>query len=433
MTIKSLSSSNFILSIYALFYIMFIESCGKNIMSNNELKLREGNEVELLSDNLLTEARSVIEESNTLHVPVVELSVLGAGVASLIPSLRTVTTDIDAEGLYRVVNKGAGDVLKASKDGTAWGAIKTADGASKMAKLKEVGSISSTTNVPIDPTTMMMAVALYSIEKQLDNISEMQKQILDFLEVEKESTIKADIQMVSKTLTDYKYNWNNTLECSSNHSKMVDIQHKALANINSYKTRIDEIIQKKKLFTVQSDVDKAYASLQKNFRYYQLSIYSYSLASITEIMLSKNFNEKYIQGTKNQIQQFSNEYRTKFTDCSTYLMKMSYKAIDTSAMKELGKAEKVVGNAIGAIPIVNKGTVDEFLLDGGNHLKSKAKKLEQKSVQKFATLSNPRTSMFIDGLDNMNQIYNHTDEICFDSKNIYLINKQQPLALEKEK
>lgn len=391
---------------------------------SNELEIRNSSEVELLSDNLLDDARLAIEESETLQVPISELSTLGAGVASLIPSLRTVTTNtnIDVEGLYRVVNKGAGDILKVGKDGTSWGAIKAADGASKMAKLKEVESIATktTTTVPIDPTTMMMAVALYSIEKQLDNIAEMQKQILDFLEIDKESKIKADIEMMVKTISNYKYNWDNKLYCTSNHKLMLDIQRRSLENINFYKTQVDGIIKKRKLITAQSDVDKAYYSLQKKFRYYQLSIYSFSMASITEIMLNKNFDENYIQNIKVKIQQYSYEYRTKFTDCSSYLNELSHKAIDTSVMKELGNAGKVVGNVIGAIPIVNKGPVDEFLLDGGKHLKGEAKKIEQKSVKKFATLNNPKTTTFVDTLDNMIQIYNHTDEICFDNKNIYI-------------
>ena len=65
----------------------------------------------------------------------------------------------------------------------------------KFAQLQSAGPLTatSTATVPIDPATMLMAIALFSIEQKLDSIAEMQKQILTFLEVEKESEIEADV------------------------------------------------------------------------------------------------------------------------------------------------------------------------------------------------------------------------------------------------
>ena len=48
--------------------------------------------------------------------------------------------------------------------------------------------------MPIDPATMMMAVTLFAIEQQLKGIEEIQKRILSFLEIEKESEIEADVE-----------------------------------------------------------------------------------------------------------------------------------------------------------------------------------------------------------------------------------------------
>jgi hypothetical protein len=41
-----------------------------------------------------------------------------------------------------------------------------------------------------------MAVALFSIEQELGKIEEMQKQIMSFHEIEKESEIEADVEML---------------------------------------------------------------------------------------------------------------------------------------------------------------------------------------------------------------------------------------------
>ncbi len=42
-------------------------------------------------------------------------------------------------------------------------------------------------------------------------------------------------------------------------------------------------------------------------------------------------------------------------------------------------------------------------------------------LESFATLHNPRTGIFIDKMQDMILIYNHTDRICFDDKKVYLI------------
>lgn len=57
------------------------------------------------------------------------------------------------------------------------------DGSSTMAVLQEAGPLEKTTKTlsPINPSTMMMAAALYSIEQDLKRIEEIQKEILSFL------------------------------------------------------------------------------------------------------------------------------------------------------------------------------------------------------------------------------------------------------------
>lgn len=73
--------------------------------------------------------------------------------------------------------------MKIAKDGNAWGAVKTVTGKSKTVKLAEAGPLSVTSQAvnAFNPATIMISAALYSIEKDLDEIKEMQKKILDFL------------------------------------------------------------------------------------------------------------------------------------------------------------------------------------------------------------------------------------------------------------
>ena len=378
-----------------------------------------------ISEDLLLDARRNIESNSVISFPIAELSTLGAGMSSLIPTFNTVTqtTTIVNEGLYRIANASIGDTLKLAKDGNAWGAMKTAAGKSKMVKLAEAGPVSATTQAvsAFNPATMMMAAALYSIEKDLDEIKATQKKILNFLQIEKESSIEADVETLTKIVSNYKNTWNNELQVASNHKTVDDIQIRARGSINSYKKQIHNSLSSKQFFVSQGKVQSTYIELEKLFKYYRLSLYSFSLASMLEILLSGNRNEEYILKAKEEIEVLSNSYREVFELSSIYLEKLGHAELEANLVKGLGNATKVVGKAIGSIPLVKEGQVDEFLKDSSASLKNNARRMESKAVKQFAMLNSPGTNVFLNKMNDMLMIYNHTNQICFDKENIYFV------------
>ena len=386
---------------------------------------QDGNDLLEVTENMLTDIRSIASDKQVRSVPIASLAALGGSAASLSPALRTVTETmtVNAQGLYTLANESVGDTLKQAKDGTFWGALKTTEGKSKMAKLQSVGplSASSTTTIPVNPATMMMAVALYSIEKKLGEIEEMQKQILSFLEIEKESEIEADVQMLTNLIRNYKSNWDNEHFVASNHKLVIDIKRTALKHMNSYQKNMKAVLAKKILLVDQNKMKSISAELKKKIEYYRLSLYTYSLASLLEIMLSGNFKEEYITGIKAEIEKYTAEYRTIFDESSRYLEKLGSGAIDANLLGGIGMAGKKMGDLIGAIPVVKNGPVDEFLQDNGKKLEKKASNQKSKAVHDFAALGNPQTGVLTEKMQDMIDIYNHTEQICFDRENIYLV------------
>lgn len=384
-----------------------------------------GSELIETADDMLADARMDIALRSSFSMPIAELSTLGAGVSSLIPALNTVTqtTTIDMQGLFRVANAAPGDVLKLAKNGNHWGALKTADGASKMAQFTQAGPLTATTNTvaAINPATMMMAVALFSIEQKLGNIEEMQKQILRNMEFDKQSKVEGDVEQLLSIITKYKHNWDNDLFISSNHKMVNDIQRTAREHMLSYQKRVNAILDSKQFVVVQAQVKSKLHDLLKEFKYYRLSLYTFAMASLLEIMLSGNFKEEYISGVKDEIEKMASAYRHSFEKCSRFLEKMSDSSIETNVLRGLGNASKFTGKVIGSIPVVEKGPVDEFLRDSGNKMKKNAHGIEQDVVRSFAKISNPGTGMFTEKMKDLIEIYNHTEQICVDDKRIYLI------------
>ena len=394
---------------------------GEIINTNTAIETQPGGDTGALLDitqSLLADARIALNSSGVLSVPIAELSTLGAGVSSLIPALNTVTqtTSIAADGLYTIANAGVGDVLKAAKNGNFWASLKTADGASKMVQLQEAGALKQ--------ATMMMAVALFSIEQELGKIEDMQRRIISFLEIEKESEIEADVESLMSIIKKYKDNWDNEHFVSGNHNQVLTYQNRARKNMLGYQKKIAESIGKKPHIVTQAGVKQAFTSVEKEFKYYRLSLYTFSLSSLMEVMLSGNFKESYISGIRDELQQMSDAYRDLFEESSHYLEKLSNSAVDANVMKGIGTAGNAVGKFIGSIPLVKEGPVDEFLQDGGTHLKKSALDMEKDAVHRFASIGNPGTRMFMEKMDEMIQIYNRTEQICFDDKKIYLLPKK---------
>lgn len=358
-------------------------------------------------------------------IPVAELSTLGAGISSLVPAFHTVTetVSISVDGLYKIANAAPGDTLKMARNGNAWGALKTADGGSKMLQLKQAGALSANTQAvaAFNPATMMMAAALYSIEKDLSEISETQKKILSFLEAENESQIEADVDSLTNIASNYKYTWDNEVSVAGNHKLALDIQNRARKNIRLYAKQIADTISAKHMIVAQKDIDRALADLEKKFKYYRLSLFTFSLASLMGIMLSGNFEEGYIDTVKEEIETLSDAYREQFEKGSLYLERLGNAGAETAIVKRVASTGKTLGKFIGSIPVVKEGSVDEFLQEKGELLQNKANEREMKAISTFSALSNPGTRVFVNKMEDMIQIYNHTSSICVDKQNIYLI------------
>ena len=202
---------------------------------------------------------------------------------------------------------------------------------------------------------------------------------------------------------------------------MNDIKIRARGNINSYRKQISNVVSSKQLIIPQSKVKSTYVELEKMFKYYKLSLYSFSLATMLEILLSGNQNSEYIAKSKDEIEILSNSYREIFETSSIYLEKLGHSELEANLVKGLGATSKAIGKAVGNIPLVKEGQVDEFLQNSGSQLQKNARDMKKKTVKQFAILNNPGTKIFINKMDDMALIYNQNNQIYFDKEYVYLM------------
>lgn len=80
----------------------------------------------------------------------------------------------------------------------------------------------------------------------------MQRQIISFLEIEKESEIEADVESLMSIIKKYKDNWDNERFVSGNHNQVLTYQNRARKNMLGYQKKIVESIGKKQHIVTQA-------------------------------------------------------------------------------------------------------------------------------------------------------------------------------------
>lgn len=387
------------------------------VLKKDEIVSLFNGAIENVKDDLL--------QTPTLKVPIGELAGMGGIIGELIPAFRTITNNFSANtpGLYRWTNQALGDTLKAAKNGNFWGAAKSLTGKSKMVQLQEVGAVdlSSRIIMPINPATMMVAVALASIEKQLGDILEMEKKILSFLEQEKEAEIENDLDILINIIEEYKLNWDDEVFISTKRVQVDNIQRDAGKHMRSYQKKIQDITNSRQLVVANLATDVTSKELIKNFQYYRMSLYNYAFSSFLKVVLSGNYREENIQQVNGVIKKHSDEYMKVYKEAENYLGKMVDGSIETNVVKGIGVAGKAIGGFIGNIPLIKEGPVDEWLVKAGKNIEETGKDIRNKKTSSIESMKDSGTDLFIQKLDTLDQICNHTSSICFDNEAIYLI------------
>lgn len=370
-----------------------------------------------MNNYMLSEIRKENLSNNTYSLSLSKLSEISPITISTANNIKTIMEQNpkSSDNLYKITNLGKNDSLKAMRDGkTFWGSIKKSDGTSTMAKLKEVNPNSV---IALNPTVMMMSVSLAGIEAELGEIKEMTKKIFSFLEQEKESEIESDLEILNRSINDFRFNLEDEKYLVNNHKQVMDIKRTANKNMLFYKKEIKNDLSKDKLFTTSNSMNFIIDEIQKKFGYYRLSLYIYSFSTFMEILLLGNYKSDYLLSKKNELDELDNEYSKDFNIALEYVKKNANKSLEGNVLSGLGSAGKAIGNLAEKVKIKN---VDNWLNEKGDNLKQSGQNIKNDYANKFDDMKESNSKPFINQIEKVDCIYNKTKEIYFDKDNIYL-------------
>lgn len=355
-------------------------------------------------------------------IPVAELSLLGAGIGSILPPFRTITQTIDFNNgrhLYEAFDsKGnPSKLMYQFKGSTDYMGSRIENGLTAQSRFREVPSqtMQSVQRIPVDPATLMMAMVLMDVERKLDKIQETQQDILEFIRSDKISKMEGNATFLADILNNYKFNWTDDTYRANMHIKVLDIRQEAEQNINFYSKQITSQLGKRNL-----DVKGKMNSVRTEFRNYQLALYLYGFSSFLEVMLLANFDKAYLNSVHNNIEKRSFEYRDLYTKCYDSIEDSSQKSLQSTALKGLAKASGALGQVASKNTKLGKLKIGESLLSAQSKLEETNVQNTQSIMTQFASSKDSCVYPFIALIDSVNEAYNQPKEMITDGENLYV-------------
>lgn len=349
--------------------------------------------------------------------------------SSIALPITTILNDIAKNGnsnqLYKVTNMKLGEKLYTTKKGVTYGSLVQRGGKRTMAKFTAVGSMPV-----VDPTTLMVAIALASIKKELNEIEKIGKDILKFLEEERESEIEADLKTLQKIMQELPFNINDEKFLTSNYKLVLDIRRTAEKHINSYEKEIERELEKKKIIVVKIGLDSIYRDIEKLFKYYRLNIYIYSYCSFMEIMFLENYKEEFLDNKKNDVNEKIKKYTEKYDKALKYISENLSKSLEKNVLTVGGNVAKWGSDVLSKN--INKGELVNRLGEHGKDFIKKSKKIEKNYKDSFKKYKDSYSKRFVDQIELINESMNKVEEVYFDVKNVYVkIPKQVAVAASR--
>ena len=376
---------------------------------NNDL-----NTMPMITYYSLQEEKEFYDNSIYLKLSLSNLSTIGVASESIMSLVQYAMGNEYASGLCRI-SYPKGTTLAKLKDGT--GHIGTYLG--KNGAIQGQGRINP---IAFDPTSVFMATTLYNIEKKLDDIKAIQKDIYDYLVIQEKAKLKNDLTDLNDILDNYKFNWNNAMYKNNKHILVQKIKQDAGQGILTQRDLINNELNKKTIIQSQQEFKKMINKICDMLGEYQLSVYLYAYSSFLEVMLLENFDHQFIENVINKMRQNAVDYKILYSQCFDIIKNKMNLSMQTKITKGVSHISKNIGKTLKTIPIVNQLELEDDLMDLGAKLEQDINRNISDSLKKLIDKKDILIIPFIENLNTVKTIYNQPLEILIDKDNIYLEN-----------
>lgn len=183
----------------------------------------------------LAVAERAVDVSGAIKLSLDSLPALGIAFASLPSAFRTITTTINVPMLLQATDKFGKpidpSILHSFHDGSGLMGTYSSSVSDELSnvRLHTVGgdTIKSVSQVPYDPTMLLMAAALSQINAKLDSIQTSINELFQYEREHDKAELRGSLKTLLGILEEYGNNCNNDRWMTNEHMKVLDIKQKA--------------------------------------------------------------------------------------------------------------------------------------------------------------------------------------------------------------
>lgn len=352
-------------------------------------------------------------------VPLGQLSAMGATFASIAPAFQGVMQNAASSGvretLYRmVIPNGVHGTVNAVGNITNAGGKIVGRARFVEARTSAAGAVAQ-----INPAVMLMAIAISTVTKKLDQLEEAQKDIIEFLQLKEKAVLKGNIAVLQEVLDEYKYNWDIEKYKNNKHIQIQEIKRDAEQSIIFCREQIEKTVAKKGLLHSDRDVRSKIQKVQYEFKDYELAMYIFAFSSFMEVMLLENFDSGYLSSVAKKVELYAGQYRELHRKCYELIEGDSKTSVQAYVLKGVAGLNKALGKGIAKIPKISDGQVDEALIGAGEKVDGFSERRTKNTMELFAREECSCVRPFVDNINAVNMIYNEPMELLFDRDNVY--------------
>lgn len=371
-----------------------------------------------------------IKKKEATRIPLNEIASLGVGFAS-IPEMFgpiTQTITIPNHGLLEAFN-GSGEKIdintlsrfKGSQDilGSRMDPIKGFE----QVHFKEAGSqaLEITTDIPYDPTTLLVAAALMEINKKLDEIQETQQVMFEYLKNKDKAELRGNLETLSDILNNYAFNWDNDTYKNNKHIQVQAIRQNAEQSIIHHRAQIESELDSKGFLHSDRDTKKQLDNMVEELKEYRLAVYLYSFSSFLEVMLLENFDNNYLKSVASNIEDRNNRYKQMYSRCYEIIEDSSTSSIEHIAAKGLAAAGTSLGSFLSKTPVGKHTPVDGALKKAGSYLDVSSDMKVDAFLEELRVMRQSDVKPFVDNINKVNSLYNQPSELLLGEDAVYVL------------
>lgn len=272
------------------------------------------------------------------------------------------------------------------------------------------------TQVPFDPMKMFVAIAFLNIQQKLNEISETQHEILEFLQAEKESELSGAIVSINEIFQDLPLNWDKKDFISQKISVVGDIKREIQNNVSLYYRQIHATMDTLNLPHVVAVANKKISKLLRDVRNYHNSVYILAYATYIETILLGNFNKDNLQNIVGRLDSYKDKYDHTIDKCHKWISGYLGSSVDYKVAPGLKALDDGFATLLKRAPFdfdkLYSADSEQYV-----DVKTQTKRLD--------SISSGSISKFAESVKQIDYIHNDLSEIYVDADNIYIPERKE--------